>query len=101
MWSYTGDPGDFVYIWLRKSGLVVNLLNPYDVSIGTNGQGSFTWQVDPEGSTGYDYTIEIWPVGKPDIIDWSNGYFHLTPTGSIKMGIFPAEQWHLELGLER
>jgi len=90
MWSYTGDPGDFVYIWLRKSDLVVNLLNPPlpDVSIGTNGQGSFTWQIDPEGSTGNDYTIEIFPVGNPNIIDSSNGYFTLTPTGSVKIGIF-------------
>jgi len=98
-WSYTGDPGNSVLIWLRKGDLVYALIGN-QIDIGTNGQGSYIWPIDPTGATGSDWTIEIFIVGNADITDTSNGYFTLTapvvPPPSMKIGVYKDGVWYLD-----
>ena len=98
-WSYTGDPGNTLLIWLRKGSLVYALIGN-QIDFGTNGQGSYTWPIDPTGATGSDWTIEIFVVLKPDIIDSSNGYFTLTapvvPPPQRKIGVYQNGAWYLD-----
>lgn len=75
-WSYTGDPGQTVRIYLTNdSWLVYNLAT--STSIGLNGSGSYTLEIPHRLLPGALYRIAIESVENPTIRDISDGYFYL------------------------
>ena len=78
MWSYTGSPGSYVKIVLLKGGTEIGTISA-NTSIGSGGAGSFTWNINPSGSTGSDYKVKISSISQPTINDLSNNNFTLTP----------------------
>jgi hypothetical protein len=82
-WSYTGNPGDTVNIYIYKAGSEVNSVVK-NVPIGTSGSGSYTWYIDPlriygDGGVGDDYKLKIQNQGGAQIYsDMSDNSFSLT-----------------------
>ena len=84
--EYTGTPGTAVKIILLKAGAEVGTIVG-GVSIGSGGTGSYTWAINPSGSTGSDYSVSVQSISQPTIKDTSNGYFTLIPAGTITSSI--------------
>ena len=83
-WSYAVNPGSKVKIVLLKSGVEVGTIAssvPTGIGIiGTNGGvGSYTWNIDPVGSTGSDYRVKVQSISQPAINDTSDNVFTLIP----------------------
>jgi hypothetical protein len=76
-WDYSGNPGSYVKIVLLKSGVEVGTISA-STSIGSNGHGSYTWPINPSGTTGSDYKVSVQSTSQPTIKETSNGYFTLT-----------------------
>ena len=57
-WSFTGNSSSYVKIELFKGGSVDSTITP-GFSIGTNGNGSFTWTIPAAKTPGNDYQIKI------------------------------------------
>jgi len=56
-WSYTGNPGSEVRIFLLKDGIVDHVIRD-ETSIGSSGSGSYEWEIQSIQETGY-YQIKI------------------------------------------
>ena len=80
-WSYAGSPGSTVKIVLMKAGAEVGTIIA-STSIGSSGTGSYTWAINPTGSTGSDYKVSVQSISQPAIRDTSNTVFTLTPAGT-------------------
>lgn len=79
-WDYSGSPGSTVKIVLAKGGVEVGTIR-VSTSIGTGGHGSYTWVINPSGTTGSDYKVKVQSISQPSIQDTSNNYFTLSPAG--------------------
>jgi len=80
-WSYTGSPGSTVKVVLVKGSTEVGTISA-STSIGSSGTGSYTWPIDPSGTTGSDYKISVQSISQPAVKDVSNNYFTLSAVGS-------------------
>ena len=80
-WSYTGSPGSTVKIVLLKAGTEIGTIAG-SVPVGSNGKGSYSWQISSIGSSGSDYKVSVQSISQPAIKDASNNYFTLTPAGT-------------------
>jgi hypothetical protein len=76
-WSYTGSPGSTVKIVLWKAGVPVGTINA-STSIGSGGQGSYTWPISTTGLTGSDFKVNVSSISQPTIFDMSNNIFTIT-----------------------
>jgi PKD repeat protein len=70
-WSYTGTPGSFVKIMLLKSGSEYATIAS-NTSIGTNGNGSYTWKLSTSGAMGSDLSVRVKSISQPAINDTSD-----------------------------
>lgn len=73
-WTYTGNPGPFVRIELLKGGKV-NRLVVASASVGSDGGGSYTWEVPATQKQGNDYAIRVTSTQDGSIKDASDAYF--------------------------
>ncbi len=85
-WSYTGNPGSKVKITLLKSGVEVGTISS-STSIGSGGKGSYSWPINPTGSTGSDYKVKVQSISQPTIKDTSNNHFTITPATTTPSSI--------------
>jgi hypothetical protein len=85
-WDYTGSPGSTVKIALVKAGTEVGTIIS-STSTGSGGKGSYTWLINPSGTTGSDYKVSVQSISQPTIKDTSNNYFIITPQGTIASSI--------------
>jgi len=76
-WSYMGSPGSTVKIVLLKAGSEVGTIAS-SVPTGSSGAGSYTWAINPTGSTGSDYKVSVQSISQTLIKDASNNNFILT-----------------------
>jgi peptidoglycan/xylan/chitin deacetylase (PgdA/CDA1 family) len=83
-WIYTGSPGSYVKVELLK-GTVVNSTINSNVSIGSNGSGSYNWMINSTQTPGTDYKVKITSTSTPAYNDTSNNNFTISaPTGIYK-----------------
>jgi hypothetical protein len=75
-WSYTGSPGTSVRIKLLRNASVVSTIAK-SVSIGSGGQGSYTWTPPGRLAAGGGYQVSVTVIGT-SIADTSNATFALT-----------------------
>jgi hypothetical protein len=73
-WTYTGSPGSYVKIELYK-GTALNRTITSSRSIGSNGNGSYTWAIPSSQSQGSDYTIKVTSTMNSSYTDISDGTF--------------------------
>lgn len=73
-WSYTGSPGGTVRIELLADGQLHTVLTT-STSIGSNGAGSWTWNIPISQQNRSDYRIRVTSVDDPTCTDTSDGEF--------------------------
>jgi hypothetical protein len=76
-WTYTGAPGP-IKIELLKGGVVVSTLKA-SAPLGTNGSGSFNWNIPGTRALGTDYRIRITSSANTNITDTSAADFAIVP----------------------
>ena len=77
-WDYSGNLGSTVKIMLLKGGIEVGTIAS-SVPTGSNGKGSYSWQIYPSGGTGSNYKVSVQSISQPAIKDTSNSYFTIAP----------------------
>jgi len=75
-WQYTGNPGSAVKIELIKGSVVDSTINA-STSIGTGGQGNYTWTIPINQPAGTDYKVRITSTANPVYNDTSDGFFEI------------------------
>jgi hypothetical protein len=75
-WQYTGNPGSAVKIELIKGSVVDSTINA-STSIGTGGQGNYTWIIPINQPAGTDYKIRITSTANPVYNDTSDAFFEI------------------------
>jgi len=78
-WSYTGNPGASVGIELLKAG-ALNTTIATNISIGADGNGSYSWTIPAAQQVGADYKIKVKTAQYSDI---SNTDFSITNSSVI------------------
>ncbi len=73
-WSYAGNPGPYVNIYLLQNGSVVRTIAS-GVPIGSNGSGSHNWEIPSRISPGSDYKVRITSTSNANYTDVSNANF--------------------------
>ncbi len=73
-WSYAGNPGPYVNIYLLQNGSVVRTIAS-GVPIGSNGSGSHNWEIPSRISPGSDYKVRITSTSNANYTDASNANF--------------------------
>jgi hypothetical protein len=74
MWTYVTNPGSTLKIELFKGGVLAKTITS-NTSIGSNGTGSFSWQIPKNQGAGADYTITITNTADSFQTDTSDGNF--------------------------
>jgi hypothetical protein len=77
-WTYTGDPGANVKIFLIKGGVKAATISS-GTSIGSGGAGSFLWNIPSTQAAGSDYRIKIVSTTNSLYKDMSNKPFTISP----------------------
>jgi serine protease AprX len=72
-WTYVGDIGPYVRIDLLKGGKPVQTI-ARKVSIGSNGEGFYSWRIPPRLKSGNDYTLAITTKNNPAYTDVSDPF---------------------------
>jgi C1A family cysteine protease len=75
-WTYTGNPGDWVKIWLLRGDKVVGRIAS-NVPIGANGSGTFVWKIPVNQASGYKYRVKIVSGTDKKRYDVSKRYFRI------------------------
>ena len=75
-WQYTGNPGSAVKIELIKGSVVDSTINA-STSIGTGGQGNYTWTIPVNQPAGTDYKVRITSTANPVYNDTSDAFFEI------------------------
>jgi M6 family metalloprotease-like protein len=78
-WSYAGNPGPSVNIYLYNNGTLSGTLAT-KAPFGSGGTGSFTWTVPTTQSTGTGYTIKIISPTNTTFVDTSSPFSIVKPT---------------------
>jgi methionine-rich copper-binding protein CopC len=73
-WTYTGNPGSSVRIELLK-GVSVDRTIVNSTPIGSGGNGSYPWTIDPNQTPGNDYKIRVTSTTNSAYTDTSDNYF--------------------------
>ena len=73
-WTYTGNPGTAVKIELLRAGALVGTMTS-STSIGTGGNGSFTWNIGSSITPGSDYKVRVTSTTTSSYSDTSNNNF--------------------------
>jgi len=81
-WDYTGSPGSTVKIVLVKAGTEVGTIIA-STSTGSGGKGSYTWPINPTGTTGSDLKVSVQSISQPTINDTSDNYFSLSSSPPV------------------
>lgn len=95
-WNYTENPGSTVKIELFKNGIFRQTIAAA-APIGSNGSGSFAWDISSAELPGSDYTVKITSTSFPTISDLSNSTFSLgsVPVSATLQVVTPngGERW--------
>ena len=75
-WQYIGNPGSAVKIELIKGSVVDSTINA-STSIGTGGQGNYTWTIPINQPAGTDYKVRITSTANPVYNDTSDAFFEI------------------------
>ena len=73
-WTYRGSPGTKVKIELLKAGVVVKTITS-NASVGSGGNGSYSWKVPSNQATGADHQIRVTSTTASGYSDTSNANF--------------------------
>jgi hypothetical protein len=76
-WSYSGNPGNSIKIELLKGG-TVNRTIAYRISIGSGGNGSYSWRIPKFQAQGSDYKTRITSLSNSSYSDTSNNPFTIS-----------------------
>jgi YD repeat-containing protein len=90
-WAYVGNPGDFVKIQLLKGG-VSKATIAASTPIGSNGRGSYAWDIPVGQPGGSDYRIRITSTSMNTCTDTGDYDFTINPT-SISVKIPNGGDW--------
>ena len=75
-WTYKGNPCGSVKIKLLRSGIVVKTITP-TAPIGSNGNGSFAWDIPSDLAAGGGYKIKVISTTNSIYKDKSDGSFSI------------------------
>jgi hypothetical protein len=75
-WTYKGNPGGSVKIKLLRKGLVVKTITP-NAPIGSNGNGSFVWDIPFDLAVGGGYKIKVISTSNSIYKDKNDGKFSI------------------------
>jgi hypothetical protein len=75
-WMYTGNPGSKLKIDLLKGGNLNRTITT-KASLGSGGNGYYTWKISPSQVVGNDYTIRITSTTNSSATDTSNANFSI------------------------
>ncbi|MHC1725922.1 MAG: Ser-Thr-rich GPI-anchored membrane family protein [Syntrophobacteraceae bacterium] len=92
-WSYNGEYGASVRIYLLKGGSYNHTVAD-STSIGTNGSGTYLWNIPSDLESGPDYTVQVTSTSSSDYWGESRNSFTILPhmeTGSLTATITPIE----------
>jgi len=82
-WTYTGNPGTMVKIELLRAGALVGTMTS-STSIGTGGNGSFTWNIGSSITPGSYYKVRVTSTTTSSYSDTSNNDFTIsTPSPTV------------------
>lgn len=73
-WNYAGNPGPYVKIELWKGGVLDRIITS-STSLGSNGNGSYSWKITGNQTFGPDYRIRITSTSNSNYVDASNENF--------------------------
>lgn len=95
-WTYTENPGSAVQVELFKNGIFRQVIAAA-APIGSNGSGSFDWDISSAELPGSDYTVKITSTSFSTISDVSNSTFSLgsVPVNATIQVVTPngGEKW--------
>ncbi len=77
-WTYTGNPGTSVKIELLKGGVLKIPPIAFSASIGSGGNGSYTWHIPAFQTSGTDYKVRITSTTKSIYNDTSDANFAIS-----------------------
>jgi precorrin isomerase len=77
-WAYTGNPGSSVKIELLKGGVLKRTISS-SRSIGTAGNGSYSWTILSTLAGGSDYQVRVTSTTNSAYTDTSDGFVTITP----------------------
>ena len=101
-WSYTDNTGSSVRIvLLRGDNPVMTIAS--NTPIGSDGSGSYTWNIPADKPLGNDYRVSIASSSQATIEDKSDKYFTIASTTSdpttakgVSPGIYNAGNWYID-----
>ncbi|MFL6301006.1 MAG: FG-GAP-like repeat-containing protein [Terriglobales bacterium] len=73
-WTFTGDPGCCLWIYLEHNGTQVASLGGF-VGMGSNGTGQYTFVMPDVGVSGDGFKVHLQSVYQPYFEDWSDAPF--------------------------
>jgi len=78
LWKFTGNPGPYVKIQLFRNGVPTRTIST-QTSIGSGGNGSYSWPIPANQAAGSEYRIKITSRTNASYTDMSKGNFSITP----------------------
>ena len=101
-WSYTDNIGSSVrIILLRGDNPVMTIAS--NTPIGSDGSGSYTWNIPADKPLGNDYRVSIASSSQATIEDKSDKYFTIasrtsdpTTAKGVSPGIYNAGNWYID-----
>lgn len=91
-WSYTGNPGTSVKIKLLLNGMAVKTITA-STPVGSNGSGSFDWNIPLSQVTGAKYRIKIMSTIDGSFKDTSDANFAISPPSITVTSPNGGESW--------
>ncbi|HNG94023.1 MAG TPA: Ser-Thr-rich GPI-anchored membrane family protein, partial [Acidobacteriota bacterium] len=95
-WTYSDNPGSAVKVELFKNGILRQVIAAA-APVGSNGSGSFDWDISSAELPGNDYTVKITSTSFSTISDVSNNTFSLgsVPVNATIQVVTPngGEKW--------
>jgi YD repeat-containing protein len=92
-WKYTGNPGGTVKIELLKGPAVDSVISS-GTSIGSNGLGSYSWNIPYSKAGGSDYWVRVTSTTNGIYTDTSDDHFAIIPS-SITVTAPDGDEWWL------
>jgi hypothetical protein len=84
-WTYSGTPGSYVKIVLVKGGKLSSFINN-KTSIGSGGNGSFSWTIPSTQVSGSDFKVKVTSISNTSISDISDNTFTIQSGGGTSEG---------------
>ncbi len=90
-WTYTGNPGN-VKIELFKGGLLNRTISA-NAFIGSGGNGSYSWTIPVNQTTGADFQVKVTSASNATVTDTSNANFTISPPTITVVAPNGGENW--------